>query len=317
MADLSTSYMGLPLSSPVVVAACSLSGRIDNIERAEAAGAGALVVKSLFEEQIMAESLRLDEEQAVGGDHFAESLSYFPPLEHAGPREHLMWVEKICKAVTMPVIGSLNAGTPGAWVEYARRMESAGVAALDRTGAEVEADLYRTVHDVLAEVTIPVAVKLSPYYTSVVNVAKHLDTQGVAALVLFNRFLQPDIDVDAETLRNEMAMSSSCETRVSLRYTALLHGRIRADIAAGGGVQDGRDVVKHVLAGATVVQVAGTLYAHEIEHVATMNQQIGEWMDAKGYRTLADFHGKLSQEDMPDRFAYERAQYVELLLQQV
>jgi len=320
--------MGLSLNSPVVVASCSLSGRIDNIKRAEAAGAGAMVIRSLFEEQIMAEGVRLDEQVSVGADSFPESLSYFPPLEHAGPREHLMWVAKTCRAVKMPVIGSLNAVTPGAWVAYARRMQEAGVAALElnvyavqtdvgRSGRQVEAELYETVENVLAAVTVPVAVKLSPYYTSVVNVAKKLDERGVGALVLFNRFLQPDIDVEAQTLRNEMEMSLPCEMRPMLRHIALLHGKLRADLAGAGGVQDGRDVVKALLAGAAVVQVAGALYTHQMEHAATMNEQIDVWMAGKGYGALADFRGKLSQEDMPDRFAFERAQYVELLLQQV
>ena len=328
MADIAVQYMGLPLAGPVVVGACSLSGRVDNIKAAEAAGAGALVVKSLFEEQIMAESLRLEQDQQAGGEHFAESLSYFPPLEHAGPREHLMWVEKSRKAVKMPLIASLNAVTPEGWVGYAKQLEDTGVDALELnvyavqtepepTGREVEAELYELAEKVLAEVSIPVAVKLSPYYTSVVNVVGELDRRGVRGLVLFNRFLQPDIDCEKESLRNAMGLSRPEEMRVPLRYVALLHGRVKADLAASSGVHDGAGAIKQILAGATVVQMASALYAHGIDHITAVNEQIRQWMDRKEYATLGDFRGKLSQEDAPDRFAFERAQYVELLLQQV
>ncbi len=327
MVDLSTSYMGLRLPSPVVVAACSISGNVDNIKRVEAAGAGGLVVKSLFEEQVMAESLKLVEADAAGADRFAESLTYFPSLEHAGPREHLMWVGRTRKAVAMPLFGSVNAVTPGGWPHYARQMQDAGVdglelnvyavqADLDRTGQEIEEELYETVESVLAAVTVPVAVKLSAYYTSVVNVAGQLDRRGVKALVLFNRFVQPDIDPDAETLRNELTLSRADESRLPMRHVALLFGKVEADLAAATGVDDGVGAVKQILAGASAVQIASALYARDIEYVGTMNQQVAAWMGRKGYAALADFRGKLSQEDVQDPFAFERAQYVELLMQQ-
>lgn len=328
MADLSTTYMGIPLSSPVVVGACSLSGRVANIQRVEEAGAGALVIKSLFEEQIMAEALRLEEQQQVGAERFAESLTYFPPLEHAGPHEHLMWVEKTRKAVRMPLLASLNAVTPGGWGGFARQLQETGVDGLElnvyavqtdpeRSGAEVEAELYETVEKVLSEVSIPVAVKLSPFYNSLVHVAAELDRRGVKGLVLFNRFLQPDIDEESQTLRNAMNLSRPEDARLPLRYVALLHGRVAADLAASTGIHDGGGVARQLLAGATVAQVVSTLYINGIDQLKTINSELAGWMDRHGYTSLGDFRGKLSQEDVPDRFAFERAQYVELLLQQV
>jgi len=328
MAELSTTYMGLPISGPVVVAACSLSGRLDNIRRAEAAGAGALVIKSLFEEQIMAEELKLEHDLETGSESYREAVTYFPPVEHAGAREHLMWVEKARAAASnMPLIASLNAVTPAGWTGYARQLAETGVDGLElnvyavqtdlqRTAAEIETQLYQTVENVLTEVDCPVAVKLSPYYTSIPNVAGELDRRGVAALVLFNRFLQPDIDIEDQALRNAMDLSSPDQLRLALRYVALLHGKIAADLVAATGVHSGADAVKQLLVGAAAVQMASALYINEIEYISEVNRQITEWMDRKGYDTLADFRGRLSQEDVPDRFAFERAQYVELLLQQ-
>ena len=328
MADLSTTYMGIPMVSPVVVAACSLSGSIENIERTEAAGAGGLVIKSLFEEQIMAETLKLQADQKAEGERFAESLSFFPPLEHAGAREHLMWAERSRKAVDMPLIGSINAFTPTGWVDFARQMQETGVNALElnvyavqtdpeRDGRDVEAALYDTIEQVLAQVTIPVAVKLAPFYSSVVNVAAELDRRGVKGLVLFNRFLQPDIDPESEALRNTMDLSRPEEMRLPLRYVALLHGRVSADLAASTGIHSPTGVIKQILAGAAITQVASVLYTHEIEYIRTLNEGLDHWMASKGYNNLNDFRGKLNQEDAPDPFAFERAQYVELLMQQV
>lgn len=327
MANLSTEYMGIPLSSPVVVAACSLSGQVDNIKQAEAGGAGALVIKSLFEEQIVLEDLQFTEERDVGSEYYREALSYYPPLEHAGAREHLMWVEKSRKAVQFPLIGSLNATRPGNWVGYAKGLADAGCDGLELNTYAVQADaevdaaaveqrLYEIVESVLGAVEIPVSVKLSPFYTSVPNVAAELARRGVKGLVLFNRFLQPDIDVQSERLRNAMTWSRPEEMRLPLRYVALLHGRIEADLAASTGVHDAAAVAKYILAGATIVQTASCLYTNGIDYLEALNGGLSGWMDAKGYRRLADFRGKLSAKDIKNPFAFERAQYVDLLLKQ-
>jgi dihydroorotate dehydrogenase (fumarate) len=327
MADLKTTYMGIPLNSPLIVAASTLSSLTDRIVLAEQAGAGALVIRSLFEEQIQLDALHLEESLAVGGESFAEAVSYFPKIRHGEADEHVMWVEKARKAVKMPLIASLNAVSPGAWTKYARQLEGTGVDGLElnvysvetnprRTSAEVEKSLVETVESVKKEVKIPVSVKLSPYYTSVASVAAALDKAGVGALVLFNRFLQPDIDPAAEAATSDMVYSTPHEMRLPLRWVALLHGRIRADLALNTGVHSGLDAAKALLAGATVVQVASALLTNGIPYLSTMTRQLEGWMTEKGYSRLADFRGKLSQKQIADPLVFERAQYVKLLLSQ-
>lgn len=327
MANLNTTYMGIQLESPLVVAASSISNYIDRIEMAEKAGAGALVIRSLFEEQIMFDALQLEYSLSVGSESFAEALSYFPDIKHGEADEHLMWIEKTRKSVKMPLIGSLNAVSPGAWLKYAKQLEATGIDALElnvyavatnptKTSSEIEKNLYEIVKMVKAEVDIPVAVKLSSFYTSPLNVARELSEQGVEALVLFNRFLQPDIDPQSESLKNEMVFSTSEEMKVPLRHIALLHGRINSDLAITTGVHSGLDAVKAILAGACVVQTASALLKNGIPYLSTMLREIEAWMDEKDYNKLDDFRGKLSQREVEDPFAFERAQYVNLLRSQ-
>ncbi|MCX8052644.1 MAG: dihydroorotate dehydrogenase-like protein [Armatimonadetes bacterium] len=325
MPDLKTIFMGIELRSPVVVGASSLSRRVDNIKAAEEAGAGALVIYSLFQEQIEQETWELDEALSVGSDRFAESLTYFPHIEHSGPREHIMWVEKTRKAVEFPLIGSLNATSVGNWIDYARQLESAGCNALELNLYSVETDPTKTAEeiekrslDVIAtvksHVRIPVAVKLSPFYTSMANFAQKAVEAGANGLVLFNRFLQPTIDPDSESIKLGMTFSTPEEQRLPLRWVAILSGQINADLAAGTGVHSGKDVVSQLLAGAKAVQTASALLINGINHIATMNREIAEWMDTRGYSSIEDFRGKLSQSRVSDPYAYERAQYVKLLL---
>jgi len=327
MSDLSTTFMGIPLKSPIVVAASSISSMIDRVEMAERVGAGALVIRSLFEEQIQVEQQRFDDYLAVGGESFPEALSYFPAIEHGQADEHLMWVEKTRKAVKMPLIASLNAVSRGSWVEYARQLESTGVDGLelnvyimgtnpDRSGAELEQELLDIVQSVKSVVKIPVAVKLSPYYASTLNVAIGLDKLGVEALVLFNRFVRPTVDVGSETLTNEMFWSTPQEMRLPLNRVARIFGHLKADMALNTGVHSGEDVVRAILVGATVVQVASALFVHGIPYISTMLRDIEAWMGEKGYDSLDDFRGKMSQKNCDDPFAFERAQYVNLLLSQ-
>jgi len=327
MADLTTKYMGLELDSPLIVAASSISSYIDRVELAEKAGAGALVIRSLFEEQIMFDALQLELDLEVGSESFPEALSYFPEIKHGEADEHLMWIEKTRAAVKLPLIGSLNAITPGAWTKYARQLEATGIDALelnvyavatnpDKTSIEIEKDLYDIVKAVKAEVTIPVAVKLSPFYTSPLNVARELSALGVTALVLFNRFLQPDIDPQTESLKSEMVFSTPQEMKVPLRHIALLYGRIDSDLAITTGVHSGLDAVKAILSGASAVQTASALLRNGIPYLSTMLREIEGWMDDRGYENLDDFRGKLSQREAEDPFAFERAQYVKLLRSQ-
>jgi dihydroorotate dehydrogenase (fumarate) len=309
------------------VAASSISSLLDRIKLAEQAGAGLLVIRSLFEEQIQMEALRMEDQLAVGADSFAEALSHFPDMEHGGAQEHLMWVEKTRQDVELPLIASLNAVSPGSWIEYAKQLESTGVDGLElnvyavatnpkQTGADIEKTLYETVEAVKAEVKIPVAVKLSPFYTSVSNVVAELDKRGADAVVLFNRFLQPDIDLETESLKQEMVYSSAEELKLPLRWVALLYGRVKADLALNTGVHSGMDAAKAILAGAQIVQVASALLENGIPYLSTMLRELEGWMEAQGYEKLDDFRGKMSQKKVDDPFAFERAQYVKLLLSQ-
>ncbi len=327
MADISTTYMGIPLKTPIVVAACSISSLVDRVVMAEKAGAGALVIRSLFEEQIQVAQQRFDDYLSVGSESFPEALSFFPSIEHGQADEHLMWVEKTRKAVKMPLIASLNAVSKGSWVKFARQLESTGVDGLElnvyimgtdpaRPGSDIEKELFEIVESVKAEVSIPVAVKLSPYYTSVVNVAVELDKRGVDGLVMFNRFVRPDVDIESETLHNEMFYSSPEEMRLPLNRVARVYGHVKADLALNTGVHTGADVARALLVGAKVVQVASTLLINGIPYLSTMLRDLEAWMAEKGYDDLDEFRGKLSQKNYPDRFAFERAQYVNLLLSQ-
>lgn len=325
MADLTTSYMDIKLASPVIVGASAFSRKTDNIKAAEDAGAGALVIHSLFQEQIELEALELDEALRIGANHFPESLTYFPQLEHAGPREHIMWIEKARKDVRMPLFGSLNAATMGAWVEYGKQLESAGVDALElniysvetdpaKPASEIENRSLEIIAAVKSAVRIPVAVKLSPWYTSVASFASRAAEAGADGLVLFNRFYQPTIDVDRETLRISLELSTPAESRLPLRWTAILSGELKADIAASTGVHSGQDAVRLILAGAKAVQCVSALYLKGLGYLSTLNTEISEWMDSKGYKSLDDFRGKVSREQVDDPWAFERAQYVKLLL---
>ena len=257
MSDLSTTYMGIPLKSPIVVSACSISSMMDRVQMAERVGAGALVIRSLFEEQIQVEQQRFDDYLAVGGESYPEALSYFPAIEHGQADEHLMWVEKTRKGVKMPLIASLNAVSRGSWVDYARQLESTGVDGLelnvyimgtnpDRPGAELEQELLEIVESVKAVVNIPVAVKLSPYYASTLNIAVELDKRGIEAMILFNRFVRPTIDIETETLQSQMFYSTPDEMRLPLNRVARIYGHIKADMALNTGVHSGADTFRHV-----------------------------------------------------------------------
>ncbi len=326
MADLSTKYMGLELKNPVVVAASALSSKVDNIVAAEEAGAGALVIRSLFEEQIRHEIGQLDEALSQGAESYAEALSYFPAISHGEAKEHLFWVERSRAATQMPLIGSLNAVSQGSWVKYAKQLADTGVNALElnyysveadmnRAGADVEKAMLDIVASVRQEVSLPIAVKISPFYTSVGNLIQQLEGVGVNGVVMFNRFLQPEIDPDREEVLHEMTYSTAAEMRVPLRWIALLYGRTGLDMAANTGVMEARDVVKCLLAGASVVQVASTLFRNGIGHLTSLVSGVSEWMDGHNYTKVADFQGTLSQAKFEGNpVMYERAQYLDFLM---
>lgn len=328
MANLATTYMGIALKNPLIVAASSISNYVDKVKRAEEYGAGGLVIRSIFEEQIHADGLTMQDfmERMANVSPEIQS-SFYPPVAHGGPREHMMWVEKTRRAVSMPVFASLNAVNPGAWVEYAKQLEETGIDGLEinyytvnadvnRTGADMEKALFDIVAGVKATVKIPIAVKLGAGYTSIANVVNELDKRGADAVVLFNRFLQPDIDVDTEDVTNRMTYSHPEEMRMPLRWVALLYGRVKCDIALNTGVHSGRDMARAVLGGATVVQVASVLLNQGLPYISTMLMDLQNWMDEKGYDSLDEFRGKLSQQNVDDPFGFERAQYMKLLMAQ-
>jgi len=326
MAELVTEYLGLQLPSPLVLASSALSNRLENLEMAEGYGAGAVVLRSLFEEQIEAASTALEEEQARGAESNPEARTYFPP-QRVGPHEYLSLVERAKKALEIPVIASLNCSAPGSWTEYARDIEQAGADAIELNLYAVEADpavsageIEQRYLDVVAAVKqavrVPIAVKLSPFFTSIASFAARVDALGVGGLVLFNRFLQPDISLERMAAVPSMTMSHPSEMLLSLRWIALLHGRVKADLAASTGVYDAPAALKQLLAGAQVVQLASTLVKNGIPHLGKILAGIEEWMDRRGASTLDDVRGSLSQRSTQDPAAFERAQYVHLILSQ-
>jgi len=325
MADISTSFMGIGLRSPVIVGACTISNHIDNIKRAEDAGAGGLVIYSLFQEQVELEAWEVEDELLISSDHFAESLTYFPQLTHAGAREHVMWVEKARNAVSMPLFGSLNAVSHGKWIEYAKQLENAGVNGLELNlysletdreirAAEIEERSLSVIAAVKASVKIPISVKLSPWYTSIPNFVSRAIEAGATGLVLFNRFYQPTIDPDSESLAIRLALSNPEETRLPLRWIAILSGDNDVDFVASTGVHSSRDVIRQILAGARATQSVSAIYRNGIEHITSMNSALMDWMTEKGYTTIDSFRGKLSQRNVTDPYAFERAQYISLLM---
>lgn len=325
MADLRTTYMGLELDSPIVVGACSLSKHVERIQEAADNGAAALVIKSLFEEQIELERQELEDALQVGADYQQEAQSFLPDLDHAGPEQHLFWIEKTRKAVKIPLIASLNAGNAGTWLDWAKRLEETGVDGIelnvftlgnqpDRSAADIEKGVVEIVETVCDKVRVPVSVKLSPQFTALSHLVGRLDQLGVGALVLFNRFFHPDIDVRTEKVVQRLRYSTREEALLPLRWIGLLHGQVKADLVASTGVHEADDVVKMLLAGAKAVQVASALYLNRVEHVAKLRDGLAAWMDEKGYKTIDAFRAKLSQNTLPDPYAYERAQYIKLLL---
>jgi dihydroorotate dehydrogenase (fumarate) len=326
MAELVTEYMGLPLPTPLVLASSALSNRIENLEMAEGHGAGAVVLRSLFEEQIESASSALEAELERGAESNPEARTYFPP-QRVGPHEYLSFLEKAKRALEIPVIASLNCAAPGSWTEYAREIESAGADALELnlyaveadpmvSGAEVERRYLEIVAAVRQAVRIPLAVKLSPYFTSLAHFAARLDGLGVNGLVLFNRFLQPDISLDKMAAAPSMTLSAPAEALVPLRWIGILHGRIRAHLAATTGVYDASGVLKQILAGAQVVQLASSLVKNGIPHLGKLVAGLEEWLDRRGAGSLDEVRGTLSQKEIQDPATFERAQYVHLILSQ-
>ncbi len=325
MSDLRTNYMGIELKNPIIVGASNLVLDENHLKQMEEAGAAAIVYKSLFEEQVQLENLALSEAMEEYTERHAEMTTLFPDIEHAGPREFLMNLRNARKAVSIPLFASLNAVYKETWVEYAEQLAETGVDGLELNFYSVPQDFNKTeasitdeqitiVRQVKKAVRIPVAVKISPFYTNPLYLIKKLDEEGVNGVVLFNRLFQPDIDIDLEENYFPYNLSHQQDSRIALRYAGLLYGNINASLCANTGILTGEDVITMILAGADCVQVVSTLYKNQIEYISTMLTDIQEWMHEKQYQKLDDFRGKLSKKRIKDPFAYKRAQYVDILL---
>jgi dihydroorotate dehydrogenase (fumarate) len=325
MADLSTRYIGLNLKNPVIVGASNFVNNPDMVLRMQDAGAAAIVYKTLFEEQVELERLQLAEELNQYNERHAEMIRLFPDLEHAGPTEHLHSLRKVVESVNIPVIASLNCVQDETWVEYARQVEQAGVNAIELNFYAVPGDFKKEgktiIHeqlDVIAQIKsnlkIPVSVKLSPFYTNILNVIQQMYYAGVDGFVLFNRLFQPDIDLQTEQHHFPYNLSQEGDYRLPLRYVGLLYGEIRGSVCANTGIFTGEDVARMILAGADCVQVVSTLYKNGFDQVSRMLKNLEDWMEKKKYGSIDQFKGKLSRKNLKDPFAYKRAQYIDILM---
>jgi len=323
MIDLSTRYLGLKLRTPLVPSASPLSQELDSIRRLEDSGAAAIVLYSLFEEQLRQESVELDYRLTEHSDSHAEALSYLPePSEfRVGPEGYLNHIRKAKEAADIPIIASLNGATVGGWIDYARQIEQAGADALEcnlysipsnpnRTSAEVEQVYLDIVKAVKSAVNIPVAVKLSPFFSNMANMAKRLDEAGANALVLFNRFYQPDINLDELEIQPNVLLSTPQALRLPLTWVGILYGRVRANLAATSGVHGPEDVIKLLMVGADVTMLCSTLLRNGISHLRYIEEGLLAWMEQHEYESVQQMKGSMSQIHCPDPSTFERAQYM-------
>lgn len=324
--DLSTTYMGIPLRNPLVVAPCPLSENLDMMKQMEEAGAGAIVVHSLFEEQLIAEELGLERSLIQGTESFPEALTYFPELPEfrLGSEEYLELLRKAKNTLHIPVIGSLNGISSGGWLRYAKAIEEAGADGLELniyyiptdpelSGKEIEKKYLDLVQEVKSTVKIPVAVKIGPFFSSLPHMAKQFDQAGANGLVLFNRFYQPDIDLEALEVVPNLNLSNASTLRRRLRWAAILYGKIQADLAITGGVHTGEDVIKAMLVGAKVVMMASVLLKNGISYLSTLLEDITEWLETHGYESIGQIQGLMSHRSVANPSAFERANYMKVL----
>lgn len=324
--DLSTSYMGLNLKNPLVVSSAPLCEDVDNIRRMEEADAAAVVLHSLFEEQITLESHDLDRYLTQGTESFAEALTYFPELGEykLGPDEYLEHIHRAKDAVDIPVLGSLNGVSTGGWIKYAKTIEEAGADGLelniyyiptnpDMTSKQIEEMYADLVRDVKTSVSIPMAIKLSPYFSSTPNLARNLDQAGASALVLFNRFYQPDLDIENLEVVPNLVLSTSEELRLRLRWVAILYGQIKADMAVTGGVHTAVDVLKTMLVGARAVMMTSALLKNGLQYLKKVRNDLVSWMERHEYESVRQIQGTMSQQSVAEPAAFERANYMKSL----
>lgn len=324
--DLTTTYLGKRLRSPLVVSANPLSENLDNIRKMEDAGAGAVVFFSLYEEQLRQEELALHNHLLGGSESFAEALTYAPePIVYRLSSDaYLEHIHEAKQAVKIPIVGSLNGSTPGGWISFAKKIEEAGADALELNlysiqtdptvpAEEVERGYLETVKQVRESVKIPVAVKLSPFFSNIANIASRFAQVGVNGLVLFNRFYQPDIDLETRDVYPHVVLSTSNELRLPLRWIAILYHQVNLDLAATTGIHTGQDAIKAVMAGANVTMMASALLHNGIDHLRTVEQEMVQWMEENEYTSVEEMRGSVSQVHVENPGAFERAQYMRAL----
>jgi len=322
--DLTTNYLGLELRSPIVPGACaSLSEDLDNIKRLEDAGAAAIILHSVFEEQLELEQHELHHNLIYGTDSFAEALTYFPEPEvfHVDAELYLDHISQAKAMVDIPIIASLNGCSLGGWIHYAQQIEQAGADAIElniysiptdmnQSGTEIEQTYVDILRAVKSEVKIPVALKLSPFWSNMANMAKRFEEAGADGLVLFNRFYQPDIDLDNLEVYSHVLLSTPQAMRLPMRWIAILYGHIKPDLAATSGIQKGQDVIKMVMAGAKITQICSALLRHGIDHIRDIEKEMIHWMEEHEYESVQQMQGSMSQINCPNKSAFERVQYI-------
>lgn len=324
--SLTTNYLGLALKNPIVVSACPLSHNIDSIRRLEDAGASAVVMYSLFEEQITFDSFYIDYYLQRGTNSHAESLTYFPEMDqyNVWPDEYMNLIRRAKEAVDIPIIGSLNGVSTGGWTDYAGLIEDAGADALELnvyyvptsvelSGHEVECIYLDLLSQVKASVSLPIAMKLSPFFSSTANMAKRLVEKGADGLVLFNRFYQPDLDLESLSVTPRLVLSNSNELRLPLRWVAILYGRLNADLAITSGVHTAEDVLKGLMAGAKVTMMASELLQNGVRRIKEILKDMEQWMDEREYASVSQMIGSISQQHCAEPAAFERANYMKTL----
>ena len=325
MADLRTSYMGIPLKNPVMVGSSPLSTRVDTIKALEAAGASAVVLKSLFEEQVRIDAEAFERDLAEHDYSSAEATSMFPHLEHAGTRTHVYWVSEARKAVKIPLIASINCVSKVEWAEYAKALEGSGVDGIElnlfsppsdptASGADIESRELDILNEVRNAVRIPIGVKLHPFYTHLANVVHKFAEAGADGFVMFNRLFQPDIDVDAEVKKARYQETDSRDSLLPMRWIALLSNHIRPGIAASTGISTGRDLAKMILAGARAAQVVGAIIREKPPVIGKILVELDGWMNGHGYKNIEVFRGKLARVNPNDAWTFTASQYVEGLI---
>ena len=325
MANLKTTYMGIPLKNPLIVGASHLTANLDQIKILEEAGAAAIVTKSLFEEQIQLERFKMDDERETYYYRHPEMITVGSQQEHAGPKEHLYWVERTKKEIQIPVIASLNAVEKETWIDYARQLAATGIdglelnfyaspKAFEHSALDIEKEQIDIVRSVLNVVDVPVSLKLSPFYTNPLNFIQLMDEAGVQAFVLFNRLFQPEIDIHQQKHVFPFYLSHPKDHRLPLRFAGLLYDSIQADICSSTGIYQGEDAIRMMLAGATCFQVVSALIKQQTDPIGNILKTLTTWMDENNYADLDAYRGMLSKAKMKDPWTYTRAQYINWIM---